>query len=74
MRNVDAAVERASRFFGKKPWWLENMVRAILEEGEEWEYARALPDGNVFLPADVDDNDLGFPVRRRKAGPWEVYE
>lgn len=31
----NAAIERAARFFGKRPWWLENMVDAILKAYKE---------------------------------------
>lgn len=33
----NAAIERAARFFGKRPWWLENMVDAILKAYKEAE-------------------------------------
>ena len=32
-RDVTAALAAGNRFFSEEPWWLENMVRRILETG-----------------------------------------
>lgn len=47
----DDAVERAARFFGKRPWWLENMVDAILEAAPKEEH----PCGDCPAPCNCDD-------------------
>lgn len=78
----DDAVERAARFFGKRPWWLENMVDAILsaaatEDEANWEWgvrwngvetvAHSEAMARKWYAEDPEGTTL---LKRRTAGPW----
>lgn len=56
--NRDRAIERANRFFGKRPWWLENMVDAILEAAaQEDPEVEEHPCGDWPAPCNCIDPD-----------------
>lgn len=78
------AVERAARFFGKRPWWLENMVDAILESGQgdkdsepdyewgvRWNGTETVAHSEHMARKWVAEDPEGTVLLKRTvAGPW----